>query len=178
MTLDDKSKFEGLYARHYEAVYRYAYRRVANREEAADVVADVFTAAWRHLKDVPDESSELVWLYKVAHRSVLHSERSSRRLWRLRTRLTQEEAGTRGMSCPSSDASLDALRTAVSQLPPRDRELIGLVMWEGLGHTEAGSVLGCTANAVTVRLHKIKRRLREQLSDSNKPVAFQKAMTE
>jgi DNA-directed RNA polymerase specialized sigma24 family protein len=51
----------------------------------------------------------------------------------------------------------------MSQLSSKDQELLRLVLWEELSHSEAGEVLGCSANAVAIRLHKARRRLRAQM---------------
>jgi RNA polymerase sigma-70 factor (ECF subfamily) len=62
---------------------------------------------------------------------------------------------------------LVAVREAIEKLRPADREVVQLVMWEGLSHAEAGRVLGCSANAVALRLHKARQRLRAELTGWN-----------
>lgn len=58
------------------------------------------------------------------------------------------------------------VREAIEQLRPVDREVLQLVLWDGLSHAEAGQVLGCSSNAVALRLHKAKERLRAALATS------------
>jgi RNA polymerase sigma-70 factor (ECF subfamily) len=55
------------------------------------------------------------------------------------------------------------VRDAIERLRPVDREVLELVMWEGLTHAEAAQVLGCSTNAVAVRLHKARKRLQAEL---------------
>jgi DNA-directed RNA polymerase specialized sigma24 family protein len=65
-------------------------------------------------------------------------------------------AGERGSSAGVLEA-IDRLRSA-------DREVLKLVLWEGLNHAEAASVLGCSVSAVAQRLHRARERLRSELS--------------
>ena len=52
---------------------------------------------------------------------------------------------------------------ALGHLRPDDREVVRLVMWEGLPHAAVGEVLGCSDRAVTMRLHRAVGRLRSEL---------------
>ena len=61
------------------------------------------------------------------------------------------------------------LREAAERLPPLDREALRLVAWDGLSHAEAAEVLGCTVNAVALRVHKAKARLKAELAGAEPP---------
>ena len=50
---DQERRFAALYQAYYRPILAYAVRRVAPAEDAADVVADVFTTAWRRIDQVP-----------------------------------------------------------------------------------------------------------------------------
>jgi RNA polymerase sigma-70 factor (ECF subfamily) len=66
------------------------------------------------------------------------------------------------------------VRAALQELRPLDREVILLVYWDGLSHVEAGSVLGCSVNAVALRVKKAKARLETKLGFSSPKVDFSK----
>ena len=57
---------------------------------------------------------------------------------------------------PVQEQVLEALR----ELKPAEREALLLVHWEELSYAEAAQTLGCSANAVGIRVHKAKARLR------------------
>ncbi|WP_375502845.1 RNA polymerase sigma factor [uncultured Jatrophihabitans sp.] len=80
----DEVWFEQLYRTHHGAVLAYARRRVA---DADDVVAEVFSAAWRSRDRVPEPP--LPWLYRTAANHVLHAHRARGRRDRLSVRATQ-----------------------------------------------------------------------------------------
>lgn len=52
---------------------------------------------------------------------------------------------------------------ALARLRPDDQELLRLIAWDDLTHAEAAAVLGISANAVAIRLHRARRRFAEQL---------------
>ena len=60
-------RFEALYAAHYQAIAGYVLRRVA-ADEADDVIAQVFTVAWRRFGEVPAPPGDRLWLFGVARK--------------------------------------------------------------------------------------------------------------
>lgn len=159
-------RFAALYQEHYRPILAYAVRRAGPAEDAADVVADVFTTAWRRIDQVPGAPADRLWLYGVARRVVAGRRRSARRLSRLTARLTTPlRADEPALAQPGlRDATADRLLAALDRLPAGEREALQLVLWEQLSHAEAAQVLGCSANAVAIRLHRAKTRLRGDLS--------------
>jgi RNA polymerase sigma-70 factor (ECF subfamily) len=57
-----------------------------------------------------------------------------------------------------------ALRTALADLPPEERELVLLISWEQLTPTEAAAAVGIPAGTARSRLHRARGRLRERLA--------------
>ena len=71
----------------------------------------------------------------------------------------------------------DRVVAALDRLSGREREAVLLVLWEELSHADAAQVLGCSANAVAIRVHRAKTRLRRELSATERP-ATRRAGTE
>lgn len=157
-----EERFAVLYAAYYRAIYAYVYRRLAPRvDDVSDAVAEVFSVAWRRIDDVPSGEQELMWLYGVARRCVSRSRRGHWRRLRLLARLSDEARGQlRSREIPTT---ANRVRDAIERLRPLDREVLRLVMWDGLSHREAAAVLGCSTNAVAQRLHTARERLRAEL---------------
>jgi len=159
-------RFVEMYNAHYQAIHRYFVRRSLDSEaEAADLAAEVFLVAWRRLTVVPSPPHDRAWLYGVARR-LLHRHR--RAVWRRRrltlhlaTVATIGEQGAQG----AESARIEEVRAALAGLSRRDQEIVRLVMWDGLSHAEAAQVVGGTANAVAIKMHRIRRRLGEALAD-------------
>ncbi len=78
MSADEHQSFGALYAEHYPAVLGYCLRRV-HRENASDLVSDVFAVAWRKRATMPEADFVLPWLYAVAAKTIANHRRALRR---------------------------------------------------------------------------------------------------
>ena len=158
----DRERFGALYEAAYPAILRYAHRRVAP-DAAADVAAEVFVVAWRRMAELPSGDA-LPWLYGVARRVVANQRRGADRAGGRRPR-----GGARGGNGPAPGDPADVVAdshsmiAAFRRLSDDDREVLGLVVWEGLGARDAAQVLGCSAAAVATRLSRARRRLQTEL---------------
>ena len=160
MSSDQLEAVSRLYERHATAVHAYALRR-SDRETADEVTAQVFLVAWRRRSSVPDEA--LPWLYGVARRVLADQRRGASRRRRLGERL-------RGVTIEDShELALPdrGLTSALRRLSETDREALLLCYWEGLEHAQMAQVMGCSRAAVTVRLHRARRRLRRELENED-----------
>jgi RNA polymerase sigma factor (sigma-70 family) len=156
-----RARFEAVYAEYHTAIHAYVYRRLPEATaDVPDVVAEVFTVAWRRLDKVPSGSDARLWLYGVARRSVADYQRGKQRRLRLVDRL-RRDTRTQPTGSDAADRDHDLLSDAIERLPDKDREVLRLVLWDGCSHGEAATMLGCSVHAVAVRLHKAKSRLRQ-----------------
>jgi RNA polymerase sigma-70 factor (ECF subfamily) len=158
-------RFIALYERHYAAVLRYAWRRTG-ADDAEDVTHETFAVAWRLLDQIP-VSGELPWLYKVAGNLIRNNGRKAQR-----DSLALALASFASASAPEPDhasavSAREAAQAAMESLGERDRELLRLVAWEGLGPDKIGTVLGCSRPAVYIRLHRLRKRLEVLLDESH-----------
>jgi RNA polymerase sigma-70 factor (ECF subfamily) len=156
-------QFGRLYREQGRAILAYALRRVEDREDAADVVAETFLIAWRRLDEVPAGTEARLWLYAVARRVIANLHRSERRRTRLGGRLA-ESLRTELATHSAPGEAAEVLR-GVGKLGDEDRELLLLVSWEGLSPSEAAKVLEVSSLAVRSRLHRARRRLRVLMED-------------
>jgi RNA polymerase sigma-70 factor, ECF subfamily len=161
-----EDRFTALYARHYDAVRAYAWRR--GPDDADDVVAETFLVAWHRLDQVPAES--LPWLFAVARNVRRNMERGERR------RRLREERGAAPLvpSAVITQTALEdrsALRTALSGLSESDREVLMLAAWEHVDRAGMAAALGCSKSAAAVRLFRAKRRLAAKLAAAAGPAA-------
>jgi RNA polymerase sigma factor (sigma-70 family) len=151
-----EARLEALFRAHYRDVAAYVCRR-AESGVVDDVVADTFLVAWRRLDEVPINARP--WLLGVARKTISTQRRSVSRRRSLVTRLE----AVQGLAEQSDLSSELGVAEALTRLSAKDREAITLVAWDGLTPSEAAVVVGSSAMAFRVRLHRAKGRLREQL---------------
>ncbi len=160
----DEAWFRQVFRDHHRAVLSYAVRRVGP-DAADDVVAEVFTTAWRRRDQVPESS--LPWLYRTARFHILHRGRSAARERRLTTRLAGCADLRDGADRFGEVEDGELVQDVLSNLPERDAEILMLAAWEDLAPAGIAEVLGCTPVAARVRLHRARRRARAVLASAD-----------
>ncbi|MCS0500745.1 RNA polymerase sigma factor [Protaetiibacter mangrovi] len=156
---DARAEFDDVYRRHLPAVSAYLARRV-DRADVEDLAADTFAVAWRKRASVtPGE--ELPWLYRIASYQVANHRR------RVAVRAHALALFSAPDAAPAADALLERdpeLARAWRALPGAQREVLALVVLDGLGVGEAAIALGVSANAASIRLHRAKKALADALA--------------
>ena len=151
--------FAAVYTEHLPAISRYLARRV-ERDAVEDLAADVFALAWRKRESVT-RGEELPWLYRIAANLVANHRRKLAASTSFIASLRPAD------SAPAADDIVIAdqqLANAWKQLQPADREVIALATFEELSIGEIASALGISANAVSIRLHRARKRLASLLA--------------
>ncbi|MFG2533230.1 RNA polymerase sigma factor [Streptomyces sp. NPDC048516] len=162
MSTDDA--FAEAYRAHYWAVSRFVARRLDGQaHEVEEVVAEVFSIAWRRRAELPD--APLPWLYGVARNCLANAVRGLGRYRRLLHRLGNHEAAHRRQTVESPDAERPGswVHEALARLTPADQEVLRLTAWEELTVEELAVTLGCGRSAAAMRLHRARGRLRTQI---------------
>lgn len=166
---DDSLLFERLFDQHFDEVYRYAQRRTDD-ETAREVAAETFVVAWRRRDDLPNHA--VPWLYGIARNVLLTSYRQARRIRKLDGR-GHDLDGQVDRPVPDHAvqvAEADWLAALLGRLADADREAFMLIGWEDLSISEAARVMGCTANALRVRLYRARRRVQRLIANQHEAV--------
>ncbi|MFD2768098.1 RNA polymerase sigma factor [Micromonospora eburnea] len=155
----DGQRLTDLFRQHGDAVFAYARDRLGP-EDARDVVAEVFAVAWRRLESIK-HGQERPWLFGVARRLMMQQWRDRAGQTALHVRLhCQAGPGDGEHFAPAAVQRADVL-AALDALPEGDREVLLLRYWYDFSGRESAGVLGCTAAAFAVRLHRARRRFEQ-----------------
>jgi RNA polymerase sigma-70 factor, ECF subfamily len=148
-----------LYRNHAAALYRLAYRLTGTRQDAEDVVHDVFVGLPEALHRYEEHGNFAAWLKRVTVRVALMRLRSRQRRREVALDATRPEQAS---PAPTDRIALDA---ALNALPDPLRVVLILKEIEGYSHAEIGALLGISAVASRVRLNRALKRLRRALED-------------
>ena len=159
---DTEALFRRLFETGYGPLVAYARRRTADVAAADDVVAETFATAWRRRADLRPDAPPLPWLYGIAANVLRNQWRSEGRRLRLADRL-QHDPLTPSTSALDIEFPDPELHAALDRLSFDDREILRLANWEELTHAEIAEVLSISVNAVGIRLHRARKRLRHEL---------------
>lgn len=156
-----RARFEKLAPVVIDAVRRYLARRT-DPATADDVLSETLLICWRRLDEMPQEP--LPWVYAVARNCLANAERGRRRQFRLLARISRIDPPPVAVDGPAPpDAEL---ADALAAMRAEDAELLRLWAWEDLTPAGIAVVLGITANAASIRLHRAKEKLRKHLTAS------------
>jgi len=162
----ESAAFLEIYERHRDPVFRFAYRLSGSVEVAEDITHDCFLGILRQPASFrPGRATLRTYLLGAA-----------RNLWLKRLRILDREselddtieakfeAGGRGPLREVLDDELTAaVKQAVSDLPPMQREALVLFEYEGLALNEIADIVGADVGAVKARLHRARQGLRSSL---------------
>lgn len=134
-------------------VYRLAFSYVHSRAEAEDLCQDVFVKlmGYRGAFETPENCK--AWLIRVTVNLSKNLLRSSR----ITRRAELDE------NLPSLDGEQRELMEAVFSLPPGYRSVIHLHYYEGYSVKEIAKITGATVTAVTTRLERARKKLKNML---------------
>lgn len=154
-----RDRFEEVAPGLIEPLRRFLARRT-DPATAEDVLAETLLVCWRRAEDLPEEP--LPWAYAVARNCLRNAERSTRRQERVAARIMAVDPPAE-VAEEESDHDGALVREALARLRPDDAELLRLWAWERLEPAQIATVLGITANAASVRLHRARAKLADQL---------------
>jgi RNA polymerase sigma-70 factor (ECF subfamily) len=172
-----RARFERLAQVVVDPLHRYLRRRTS-ADMVEDILSETMLVLWRRIDNVPglgtgsmpDPDSEpdpepgdvLPWCYGVARGCLANARRADGRRLRLVERLVRTQ-----QQLPAGPADHSDLHAALDALGALDREVVQLWAWEGLAPRQIAEATGLTSNAVSVRLHRAKKKLAAQLGRKN-----------
>lgn len=157
----------GLYDRYHRLVYSIALRIVGEREQAEEVVQDVFQAVWQSAGGFQPGGSVAAWLIGIARHRAIDATRSRR--FRARAREDQLDEAQVAHAAPAAESDAEVLivratvRAALAELPAAQRQAIELSYYGGLSHAEIADRLGEPVGTVKSRMRLGLLKLRDLL---------------
>jgi RNA polymerase sigma-70 factor, ECF subfamily len=168
----DSQAFRALYERYGRMVHSVALRILQDSQLAEECVQDVFVEVWRGARRFdPARARPSTWIYAIARNRAIDASRS-----RARRPLPQADVEPPGFSPDTVDlvtAADQAIRVAeaMATLQPAQLEVVQLVYFDGLSHSEVAGKLDLPLGTVKSRLRLAVDRLRKLAEDLELEVA-------
>lgn len=158
-------ELERLYDAHAGALYAFALSVTRDVADTRDLLQDLFVKLARHPELLAGVRDERGFLLRLIHRAAIDLFRRRR----VRTAHTEPlgEEPPRAFA-PTDDPDEEAFRSAVTEamdeLPPDQRAVVHLKLWEGRTFDAIGELLDIPLNTAASRfrygLDKLRARLR------------------
>ncbi len=164
----DQEAFREIFEQYKEKVYRIAYGVVRHREDALDIVQEVFIKLFHSIGKFKGESRFYTYLYRMAMNTAIDY---TRKMKKPPTLSIDEEGGFRPVDNeerrPDRVAIVKELeekvKLAMDKLSADQKAALILREVEGLSYQEMAEAMGCSIGTVMSRLHYGRKKMQELL---------------
>lgn len=151
MADDDQEAFTSVYRRHWEPLFVTTVRVIGNKEDAEDIIQEVFTSLWNRRKVLNLTGPLAGYLQaSVKYKAINYIERNITRRHYLAALNEAVKAGV-----PASPEVLlqvkevqQMIQTVIENMPPKMREVFELSRSHYLSHKEIAARLGISEETV------------------------------
>lgn len=163
---DIEATFDALYRASRDDVFAYVAGLLRDRSAAEDVTAAAFERAYRKRRSFdPRRGNRRAWLFGIARNAALDELRRRKRIAELPGDQPDSDAPA-PEELAETALRRTSLRQAMATLDDRERELVALKFFSGLGNVEIAAVIGTSESNVGTRLHRTVNKLRRACDEA------------
>lgn len=169
----DLEAFQALHGHFVVELLDFAFSYLRSREDAEEVVQDLFLWVWEHRHEWDTPGGLRAYLFKSIRNRAINRLRQAKVQTRFVERVGQGILRPASQAATSPDAlatvtagELDAiLAEAIAALPPRCREVFVLVRERGLAYAEVAALLGIAPKTVEIHINHALGILRHRVAE-------------
>jgi len=166
----DQDALKEIFDQYHQKVYRIAYGVVRQREDALDIVQEVFIKLFRSIKNFKGKSHFYTYLYRMTMNTAIDHTRKMKR--QPSSSIDEDggfqladEAEKRPDRIFAHKELEESLKGALEKLPPDQKAALIFREVEGLSYQEMAEAMGCSIGTVMSRLHYGRKKIQELLKD-------------
>jgi RNA polymerase sigma-19 factor, ECF subfamily len=160
----DMDAFEALYRRYWERLYGFAFRYLRSKEDAEEIVQEVFFRIWRGRAHWVPVGAVRNYLYLAVRNSA--RDRAERAAVARRWRLGQRETAVEIQSSLEAADLVAAVERALAELPSKRSAVCKLRLINGLSYAEIAAQLGICEKTVETQLARGLKFLRDRIREA------------
>jgi RNA polymerase sigma-70 factor (ECF subfamily) len=172
----DTSAYEELVRRYYGKIYGLVYSMTSSREDAEDLVQEVFVKAWKALGHFREQSGFYTWIYRIAlNRTINFRKKRTRRQTinfdefdpDIKTAESYREFSSKGsvLRKMSLGESQEKMNKAMLKLSEKHRAVVTMHDVQGMPHADIAKVMRCSEGTVRSRLFYAHKQLQAELAE-------------
>ncbi len=163
----DSSSYAALVSKHKNLVFSIALKVLNNREDAEEIAQDAFVKAYHSLKSFEKKSKFSTWLYRIVYNAAISRTRKrvldTTPMDNYVINNYSEEDMRPGVDEVDKNEQQVLLGKAMKNLSDEDNLLITLFYHGSNSIEEISSITGLSASNVKVRLHRIRKKLYDDM---------------
>lgn len=165
--IHDEAAFSELYEHFFPRVYNFIFARLKNPDAADDIISTAFMKMYENLPRYdPERAAFSTWFFRIALNCMTdyfrRKESSKEAEWEEFFDPAAPEYQEPEAKTLAEESRVELLK-ALGRLTDKERRVVELKYFSGLGNKEIAEVMGITANNVGVVLHGALKKLRRQL---------------
>lgn len=167
IALGDKQAFSYIYETYYEMLCMYAYRFFSDEEESIELVQGALVKVWERREKLSEVKALKSYLYRMVHNMALNRIQHLKAAEKYKNAVADElqSIEMEEFELNDEDPKSRQLKAALSELPPKNREVFELRFYRGFKHKEIAERLNITERTVETHITKGLKKLRESLKD-------------
>jgi len=160
-----KDSLEEIYRDHAPALFRFLIRLTGNENETRDLLQDIFIRLAKEPRLLDGVDAPRSYLFRLAHRLVIDRYRRDETRQRYDDRVYQESEPFANPEPSAEDAVWlkQTLVASLNTLPPEQKAVVILKVWEEMTFAEIAGILDIPANTAASRYRYALDKLRDEL---------------
>ncbi len=165
----DVKAFDNLFSEYGSRIYHFTYGYLKSKEDAEEVVQEVFIRIWKNRKDLKPDLSFKAYLFKIAYNLIIETFQKVRREQAYKDTLIDEAI----VFSPELEeqlnyqALLEKVEKIIDELPTRQKEVLVKKRIEGQSVKDISMQLGITPKTVENHLTEALKNLKKQLGENS-----------
>ena len=166
----DDEAFNTLVQKYQSSVHTLVWRRIGDFHYAEEITQDTFLQAYQKLSTLRDPDQFAGWLYVIANRLCIAWIRKQRPAMqslsdtsvKVIDDLAYERYVLKQRELEAAEHRYEIIQRLLAELPKSERKVMTLYYLGEMTTKEIGKSLGVSANTITSRLHRARKRLQEK----------------
>jgi len=162
--INQKQRFSESFEQYSDALFRHAIFRVSNRQVAIDLVQDAYTKTWIQITRGEVIENFQAYLYHVLNNLIID-------FYRKKKSISLDGLAENGFD-PVGSGSEEIIAVSekeqvmkyLEKFEESDRAVVVMRYIDGLPVKHIAKVLGETENAISVRLHRLVKKMQKYFS--------------
>ncbi len=167
---EDKDAYSLIVERYQSRLYTYIFRLTNHREEATDILQEVFLKAYKNIKGFNQKKKFSSWIYRIAHNESVNWLKKNTKVKKQsidddenKIDIADDLDLTQQLE---TDTEKEELVEKMHKLPSNYKEVLVLRYMEERSYEEIGEIVKKSTNAVGILINRAKKRLAEIYDNS------------
>lgn len=154
-----RDRFEEIVDKHKMKIFNYLLKLLQNREEAEDLLQEVFVSFWKRMNSI-NEKTYLAYLYKTAYHKSLNRIKKLKKNKEFSVAEFYDPAIKQTQTNNNQELN-ELISKAMSKLKSKESILIEMQFYQKMSYKEIAEQLETTVSAVDSKLFRAKRKLKK-----------------